>query len=342
LIPDHPEIYLVEGLLHARSRDPKTAIEFYEKAIELNPSYAEAYRYLSEAASELGELERAWAALEMAQKLDPISVSTLAWVIRQATENDKPAMVEEAKRVLRQIAPETADDLQIHMFLNQDQIARAAIAIEDYRRDWPDADPHNSDLGKAYALLGKTDEAMALDLAYKALIASELGQRELALATMEEVAAARTDPHDRADILWMTYLNLGMKEEATKVLSDLWYGYAAEELGPRMDYLDIWVFVLLLRDSGRNDEADPIAELYIEKETGADMGGNTSMLMLEGKLEEALNLLIQRTENGEPPIRFTRISSFYFVLEELPGYATLTEKIQTWREEQRELYDELR
>lgn len=44
----------------------------------------------------LGESELAWVAIETARRLDPISVSTLTWVIRQATEHDKAEMAEKA------------------------------------------------------------------------------------------------------------------------------------------------------------------------------------------------------------------------------------------------------
>lgn len=341
LKPGLPEIYLVEGLLHARSRDPRAATDFFERAIELNPSYAEAYRHLSEAAMDLGREVQAWEALETARRLDPISVSTLDWVIRQATEHDRPEMADEAMRVLRQIAPEIADHLQIHLYDDNGQAARAAIALEDFRANWPDENPHDSFLAGLYAVLGKTDEGMALDLSAKAYIAAELGQRELALAAMEEAAATRTDPHDHADLYWVTYLNLGMRKEALEVLSDLWYGYAAEDLGPKMDYGDLFALIQLLQDSGRAEEATPLAEILIEQEVAAGRENDYWIMMLQGKYEEALDLLIERTRNGRPPAGFTGVRSTYFMLEDLPGYETLQSLVQEWRKEQRALYDEL-
>ena len=341
LNPGLPEIYLVEGLLHALSRDSKTAIGFFERAIELNPSYAEAYRYLSEAAFDLNQLDRSWDALETARKLDPISVTTLNWVIRQATERDEPEMADEAMRVLRQVAPQTADDLQFHLYFEGRHVARSAIAMENFHARWPDAEPHIFFLARLYAVLGMTDEAMAMDYETKAMIAAEQGQRELALSTMEEAAANRTDPHDRADVYWKTYLALGMRDEARKILSDLWYGYAAEDMGPKMDSLDVFVFVELLRDSGRADEAAPIAEIYLNSDVASSSNSIVSVLILEGKLEEALSLLIERTENGRPPIRSTRIPAFLFMLEQLPDYATLENMVRDWRKDQRTLYDEL-
>jgi TolB-like protein/tetratricopeptide (TPR) repeat protein len=341
LKPDLPEIYLVEGLLYARSHDPQTAIGFFERAVELNPSYAEAYLHLSEAAMDLGRSSQAWEALETARKLDPISVSTLAQVVREATEHGQPDMADDAMRVLRQVAPTIADDLQYHLLADNYRIAEATIRLEDFRANWPNEDPHDRHLARNYAILGKIDEAMALDPESKARIASELGQRELALSAMEEEAAKHTDPHDRADLYWFTYVNLGMYDEALEVLSDLWYGYAAEDIGPKMDTGDVFNFVVLLRNAGRDDEAAPIAEQVIEIDSANEEDNAAAIRMMEGDYEEALRLFIEQAKNGKPPIGFTGVRKRLFVLKQFPEYATLESLTEDWIEEQRTLYDEL-
>ena len=162
LKPDLPEIYLVEGMLHSLSRDRETAIGFFERAIELNPSYAEAYRRLSQAALALGRKSQSWEALETARKLDPISIPTLQWVARQATLHGREQMADDAMRALRQIAPVPADDLELHLLYDHGRYAEAAIAIEDFRANWPDENPHDSHLAVIYGNLGKIEEAMAL------------------------------------------------------------------------------------------------------------------------------------------------------------------------------------
>ena len=338
---DLPEIYLVEGLLHARSHDPETAIGFFERAIELNPSYAEAYRYISEAAMRLGRTSQAWDALEAARKLDPISVSTLNWAITQATNHDQPEIADDAMRILRQVAPTSADYLHFHLLYENYRHAEAAVALEDFRANWPDEDSHDWQLARLYAILGKTDEAMALGLASKARIASELGQRDLALAAMEEAAANRTDPHDRADLYWYTYVNLGMYDEALEVLSDLWYGYAAEDIGPKMDIGDAFNFVLLLRNAGRVDEAAPIAAQLIDIDLANEEDNAAFIRMMEGDYEEALRLFIEQTKNGKPPIGYVGLRKRLFVLKPFPEYATLERLVDEWVEEQRALYEEL-
>ena len=341
LRPDLPEIYLVEGMLHSLSRDPETAIEFYERAIELNPSYAEAYRRLSQAALALGRTSESWEALETARKLDPISVPTLQWVVRQATVHGREQMADDAMQVLRQLAPVAADDLEFHLLYDYGRYAEAGIALEDFRANWPDESPHIWQLAQIYGNLGKIDEAMALGLSTKAYIAAELGQREIALSAMEEEAAKRTDPHDRADLYWQTYVNLGMYDEALEVLSDLWYGYAAEDIGPKMDYGDTFVFVELLRHAGRADEAAPIAAELAELGFGDEEAAAGYIQMVEGNYEEALRLFIENARNGRPHVGFTGVRKSDFALKQFPEYATLEKLVDEWQEKQRALYEEL-
>ena len=99
--------------------------------------------------------------------------------------------------------------------------------------------------------------------------------------------------------------------------------------------------IQLLQDSGRAEEAARLAEILIEQEITAGRDDSYLFMMLQGKYEEALELLIERTRNGKPPAGFTGVRSTYFMLEDLPGYETLESLIQEWRKEQRALYDEL-
>ena len=192
-----------------------------------------------------------------------------------------------------------------------------------------------------YANLGKTDEAMALGLNFRAYIAAELGQREIALSAMEEEAAKRADPHDRADLYWQTYIRLGMYDEAREVLSDLWYGYAAEDIGPKMDYADAFTFVELLRADGRTDEAAPIAKELADMIASDDNETVAYKRMLEGEYEEALRLFIELARDGKPSVDFLAVNTSLFALKQFPEYATLEKLTEDWRKEQRALYDEL-
>jgi hypothetical protein len=229
----------------------------------------------------------------------------------------------------------------MHILQEQRRIAEAAIAMEDFRAKWPDADPHDEDLARLFARMGLVEEAIDLDPSLRPFLLAESGQRDLALAAMEEEARNRTDPHDRADAYWITYLRLDMKDEALEVLSDLWYGYAAEDMGPRMDFTDVFTFVQLLRAAGRHEEAEPIARMFVESEGSGSDEPNPSVLMTAGDNDAAMARFLDLAERGRFPAWSSRLRSTIFALESHPDYPRLEAMFEAWQEEQRVLYDEL-
>jgi hypothetical protein len=98
-----------------------------------------------------------------------------------------------------------------------------------------------------------------------------------------------------------------MYDEALEVLSDLWYGYAGEDIGPKMDIGDAFNFVVLLRNAGRDDEAAPIAAQVLEIDLATEEEDSPFISMTEGDYEEALRRFIERTKNGMPPIDYTGV-----------------------------------
>lgn len=340
--PNLPEAYLVEGHLKQRSSDYGEAIAFYEKAIELSPSYAEAWRYLSDAAGASGDDERSWQALETARKLDPISPGTLSWVFRKAMDDDRAEMADDALQMLRKVAPETTDDLLLHHYISTDQLAKAAVAMEQFRADWPDADPHDHLLAETYARLGLLDRVGALDRITLADVAAEQGDDEAALAIIEEESVNFADPHDRADNYWSVYLALGRYEVAEAVLSDLWYGYAGEELGPKMDFADAWMLILLLQHHGKAEEAESIIDKFLPIALAQGEDAQMHIFLLQNRLDDAMALLMQQADNNEFYTGYTRTSARLFLLEDHPDYPVIEEKLQKFRAAELVLYEEMK
>lgn len=344
LNPAVAEAYLVKGLLSERSRDVKSAIAFYEKAIERNPSYSDAYVSLAEASMLVGQRDRGWEALAIARTLDPVSLLVLSTAARIATQLDRPEMADEAMAVLRQIEPETASELEVRLLQSQHEIARAARQLERHIAQFPDGPPwHRSRLAGFYGSLGMRDKARELSAEAEMIMAAQDGQREHALDLAEKLAAPKTDPHDRADVYWMTYYALGSYDEARSVLEDLWYGYAEEHMGPRMDVFDCEIFAQLLVRAGRSEEAKPIMKvLWEEVPIGMQVERNRHMeaflSMIEGKQDTAIQLLHENADQGYFPDEYDRPYFFFRDLEQHAGYPALIEKYEIWQENQRELY----
>lgn len=342
LNPDLPEAYLVEGRLHERSRDPKAAIQSFEKAIALNPSYSDAYVYLGQAAMSARLESKVWDALETAKQLDPVSTSLLTIIVEAATTFDRPEAADEALDLLQQLQPEAGSELRARSYMRTNEIARAAIQLEKHIENYPGPGSNEFILAYLYAYMGMAEEAGDLSPRMRLLIAAQQGRKDIVMPLMEELAAKETDPHDRADVYWMSYVSLGMYDEALAVLADLWYGYAEEQMGPRMDGKDIYWFAVLLQQAGREDELTPIIKVLRDSAVARGITNHLGLLYLDGKLDELLVLLNDRADKGDFEIEGIRMYLDYLGIEKHPDYAALAARAAAWREKQFELYQSLK
>ena len=75
LDPNLPENYGIQGLIHSNLKEFDKAYASYEKAIELNPNYSNAYTWYGKDLNDGGgDHQKAFQVTEMAYRLDPISV----------------------------------------------------------------------------------------------------------------------------------------------------------------------------------------------------------------------------------------------------------------------------
>jgi TolB-like protein/tetratricopeptide (TPR) repeat protein len=343
LDPDLAEAHLVDGLMYQRGRNLPAAISSYEKTIARNPSYAEAYVNLGDAALTMNDEARAWEALDKARSLDPLSVSVLTAVANAAMRSDRPAIARETLETLDRLQPEVASELRTVAAVRTGELARVAIEIERHRATYPDADFGAVRLAFAYALLGKLEEAGELEPEVGMIVAAQQGREEFALRMMEDIASRRTDPHDRADVYWMAYCALGRYEDALEVLSDLWYGYAEEQMGPRMDGFDVDVFAMLLSYTGRQAEADRVVEIIrANQATRGIRDPDSQMLFAQGRLDDAVKYLAEQADQNKFEDMGIKPYFCYAGLDQHPGYPALVAKFEVWRAEQQKLYESLK
>ena len=347
LNPGNAEAYVVMGLLHDRSRETPQAIVAYEKAIELNPSYSEAYVLLADAAMMSGQQDRAWAALDVARSLDPVSPMLLSTVAHIATIYDRPAMASEAMDVLTQIAPEAASRLQVHLYSDLSEPAQAVIQIERHKERFQDSGISDDMLAYYYAGLGLTDLARGLSSRVELSLSAMEGNRERALELAAQRAADKTDPHDRADEYWGAYYFLGMYDEALQTLSDLWYGYAEQQMGPRMDTWDCTIFAQLLMRAGRVEEAKPIMdklrrEGHYSQHWWSKNWMEAQLLAMQGDMDGAMRIVQSLADQGHFFEEYGMPYPDMLGLREHPDYPALLAKFETWQNGQRELYESMK
>jgi TolB-like protein len=343
LDPELAEAHLVEGRMLQRGRNLPAAMESYEQTVAQNPSYVEAYVYLGDAALAMKDEARAWRALDKARSLDPLSVSVLSAVAQTAMQTERPDVAAEAIATLEQLQPEIASEQRVSELLLNDEPARFARQLEKHRETYPESRAFNYILAETYALLGEFEKAGALSPRTGMIIAAQQGREDIALTMMEELAAAETDPHDRADVYWMGYCALGRYDDALKVLSDLWYGYAEEQMGPRMDGFDVDMFAVLLAYAGRRAEADTILKfIKIEEASRGIQNPRGRLLIAEGRLDEAVMQLQEAAGRAAFDSMGIRPYFCHAGLEAHRDYPALLAKFEAWREKQSGIYRSLK
>ena len=347
LDPGLAEAYLVEGRLAERIRDMDTALAAYQKAVEMNPSYSDAYVALAEAAMMAHQPERAWEALDRARSLDPVSPYMLWTVAHLGTHFDRPQMAAEAMAVLEEISPEKASRDRARLDFDLDKYAEGIVQLEKHRDRFPNTAGIDNELMYRYASIGLTEKATGISDGFEIVAAVLAGDRERALELAEERAADRTDPHDRADVFWISHFLLGDYDEALTILTDLWYGYAEQTMGPRMDWFDCMAFAELLVRAGRADEAAPVIDI-LRRENAYDIHeeGNrqvdAQLLAMEGRADEGMRMAQDLADEGHFPSWFGIPYPSALALRAHPDFPKLEEKFEAWQAGQRARYEELK
>ncbi len=122
--PDIPEVYWALAFVHVQSRRFTDAIESLQKAIQLNPSYADAHAFLGGIYTYLGESTKTIPLLRTALRLNPDGGYLYFLILGRAYfyEND----TEQAIINLREAAARNPADLETHVHL-----AAALLAAGD-------------------------------------------------------------------------------------------------------------------------------------------------------------------------------------------------------------------
>lgn len=113
--PGIPEVHWALGFVEAQSRRHAEAIRHLQKAIELNPSYADAYAFMGGIHTYLGQPARSIPLLRTAQRLNPDGGQLYYLLLGRAYlfEGD----VEQALFNLRQAHARNPDNLETRLFL---------------------------------------------------------------------------------------------------------------------------------------------------------------------------------------------------------------------------------
>lgn len=155
------EAYATLGLINALQWNWTEAETAYKRSIELNPNYASARQWYARLLNTVGRKDEALAEIKRANEIDPLSAVILSNVAGFYRERgDYRSAIEQNNKII-EIAPNYVA-VQVtfaEIYLDQKRSAEALAAAEK-ARDGPFVG--RAVLGRAYAQLGRRDDALAV------------------------------------------------------------------------------------------------------------------------------------------------------------------------------------
>ena len=199
----------------------------FQRAIELNPSYATAYQWRAISLAITGRFDEAIAEIKRAQELDPLSRIINANVARVYYFADRYEEALEQCRLLFKFAPEfsVAHKIAGFVYVQKNMYAESAAHLQ-----------------KAIELSGGAPEIVAA-LGYVHAISDNRGEARAALARLQQISERRyVMPLAPA----LVHLGLGEKDQSL-----LWLEKAYEERSDALPYLPVLPAFRSLHDDPR-------------------------------------------------------------------------------------------
>ncbi len=210
LAPDSAEAHAARSQVHGYLDRFSEALAEGERAIEINPNFAEGYENLGKLRTAVVSLDTGLDAYRRAHELDPLSVRigiNLAWVAQLAGRE------EEAREVLATLVrlhpgEQRVGAAQAEFYCLKGDLVRAEEVVRDYLRSSPHSAYLRAKLAEVCALGGRRHEAeealrgaeaeegSASGKTYmQAFIFAALGDADRAFATLDRLAESHAWPY---------------------------------------------------------------------------------------------------------------------------------------------------
>jgi len=258
LNPREAMAVLAQGvLLRRKGRNAEALVEF-DRALSLDPMLVDAHIGRERLLSSTGRADDAIRGLEKARSIDPLHPEVLYELAHllnlQGRKREAFATVDQ----LYEINPANARELEMHLYSDNDEIARMLYLADSAVRDGG-KDFRADDLAWTYLNFGYPDHPAVLASSYAPVSLALAGRREEALRRVRE-QGSKSDTAFDAEVL--TRIVLGDLAAARDLLWQKWSALEKKEFGSAF-----WpgygpMLIALLQQTGRTADAEaPIQAL---------------------------------------------------------------------------------
>jgi TolB-like protein/Tfp pilus assembly protein PilF len=259
LNPREAVAVLAQGtLLRRKGRHAEALVEF-DRALSLDPMLVDAHIGRERLLAFTGRADDAIGGLEKARSIDPLHPEVLYELAHllnlQGRKREAFATVDQ----LYEINPANARELEMHLYSDNDEVARMLYLADGALRDGG-KDFRADDLAWTYLNYGFPDHPAVLASSYAPVSLALAGRREEALRRVREQQGSKSDAAFDAEVL--TRIVLGDLAAARDLLWQKWS--AAERKGVDALFASVYgpMLIPLLQQTGRSADAEsPIRAL---------------------------------------------------------------------------------
>jgi TolB-like protein/Tfp pilus assembly protein PilF len=312
---------------------------YFEKAIQLNPNYADAYHWLGANYERMSppQYQKSFDAHEMSVKLDPLSHSSLHDYSRALISRNR---LEEADAVLEKLATlNPAMHAQQHawrMTVSGGWGFSVLDALDSVLEN-PEQQGHRGGLRTFLAILGLEAEAVAVFDTPRMGTLWWLGKQQEVLAMAELELAQNPTSQDAIDTVAELQPAAGVYDPARQSWEEWW-----QEDPQDFSVDEMAALIAIRRSENADSDMSDIIELMKEKaqrpyEAGVSNGGQVEYFLglatfLGGDHEEGFEMIASAVDNGYFIIQNV---SYLQTLYDYPGYSAILETQQSRQERER-------
>jgi TolB-like protein/Flp pilus assembly protein TadD len=348
LDPSMAEAHAAAGQLSWSKEENMEALKHFEKAIQINPNYADVYIWMANILDwSMGRYAEAFAMREKSVQLDPLSIPALVNYVGALFYRDRLTEVDRELEKLASLAPNYYALFRANWMSEEGNWADGALALLEALRTNLENRP-GGDLAYPLALMGLETEALAVEDDADPGLLRMLGKPRQAVAAAQ--AALSEDPLSlwKQAAVGLALAGAGDYTGARPYLDELWQRYGIVFMGPRFNVDHATALIAARRATGEEDNiADLVAAIKNNVRRYKEAGISGTFLTGSPDYENGISSYHAGEEQRGLAVIARAVEDGYFIppsaaylqdLYEHPGFAAIRAKQEARQAREREKF----
>lgn len=348
LDPTMAEAHAAAGLFswEGEEVDLQGALNHFEKAIQINPNYADVYTWMANILTWwLGRYAEAFDLREKAVQLDPLSIPAMVNYVLQLVIRDRLAEADRELEKLASVAPVAYANLRGFRLSQGGNWANGALGGLDATR----IDPGTGDNSAPwFALIGLEKEALAASEEADPQLLRFLGKPQQAVVAAQRELAQDPASQRNRDAVGLALAGAGDYARARPHLEESWQKYGGKIVAPMFGVDYAAALITVRRADGEEENvADLLAAIRDNVRRYEEAGISTNVRHGSPEYESGLASYLAGDEKRGLELIARAVDDGYFIppsqaylqdLYEHPDFAAIREKQEARQAREREKF----